>query len=174
MIKDFWVLNTSGLLLYSRNFTELEKPDDLLAGFFTAIRVFIEETTQGEIKSIIMKKKKFSYILGEDIIIVILTDITDNDILIHNFLKNISKKFLSQFDNIIKHFNGDTIQFESFYEILEKEIESSELLVRCKLCNKVIVTEFRIIEHDDEKIYFCCPTCEKVYCDLNDTDKIEN
>jgi len=150
MIKDFWVLNTNGILLYNRNFTELEKPDDLLAG----LKVFIEETAQGEIKNIILKKKKFSYILGEDIIIVILTDITNNDILIHNFLKNISKKFLSQFGNIIKHFNGDTIQFESFYEILEKEIKSSELLVRCKLCTKVIVTEFRIIEYDDEKNLF--------------------
>jgi len=174
MIEDFWVLNTNSLLLYSRNFTELEKPDDLLAGFFTAIRVFIEETTQGEIKSIIMKKKKFSYILGEDIIIVILTDKTDNEILIHNFLKNISKKFLSQYGKIIKHFIGDTIQFENFYEILEKEIESSEFLVRCKSCSKVIVNEFRIIEHDNEKIYFCCPMYEKIYCDLNDTDNIEN
>jgi hypothetical protein len=174
MIKDFWVLNTSGLLLYSRNFTDLEKPDDLLAGFFTAIRVFIEETTQGEIKSIIMKKQKFSYILGEDIIIVILTDKTDNDILIHKFLKIISKKFLAQYSKIIKHFNGDTIQFESFYEILEKEIDSSELLIRCKSCNKVIVNEFRIIEHNNEKNYFCCPMCEKIYCDLNDIDNAEN
>jgi len=42
MIENFWVLNTNGLLLYSRNFTEVEKPDDLLAGFFTAVRVVIE------------------------------------------------------------------------------------------------------------------------------------
>ena len=167
-------MNTNGLLLYSRNFTELEKPDDLLAGFFTAIKIFIEQTTQGEIRSIIMKKKKFSYILGEDIIIIILTDKTDNDILIHNFLKNISKKFISQYSKIIKHFNGDTIQFEKFYELIEKEIESSEFLVRCKSCNKVIVNEFRMMVHDNKKIYFCCPMCEKIYSDLDYIDKVEN
>jgi len=123
--------------------------------------------------SIVMKEKKFNYIVDDDIVVVILTDKTDNDILIHKFLKIINKKFLAQYSKIIKHFNGDTIQFESFYEILEKEIDSSELLIRCKSCNKVIVNEFRIIEHNNEKNYFCCPMCEKIYCDLNDIDNTE-
>jgi len=130
--------------------------------------------TQGDIMSIVMKEKKFNYIVDDDIVVVILTDKTDNDILIHKFLKIINKKFLAQYSKIIKHFNGDTIQFESFYEILEKEIDSSELLIRCKSCNKVIVNEFRIIEHNNEKNYFCCPMCEKIYCDLNDIDNTEN
>ena len=174
MIENFWVLNTNGLLLYSRNFTELEKPDDLLAGFFTAVRVVIEQATQGDIKSIVMKKKKFNYIVDDDIVVVILTDKIDNDIIIQNFLKNIKKKFLSQYGKKIAQYSGDTMQFDSFYEILEREIESSEFLVRCKSCNKIIVNEFKKIEHNNEKIYFCCPMCEKIYCDLNDIDDIEN
>lgn len=173
MIKDFWVLNTDGILLYNRNFTELEKLDNLLAGFFTAIKIFIEQTTQGEIKSIIMEKKKFSYILDENIVMVILTDRTDNDLLINIFLKQICMKFLSKYDKRIKHFSGDTMQFESFHNILEQEVEFLELLIRCKSCDKVIVNEFRTKDYENEKIYFCCSMCEKMYCDLNDTDRSE-
>ncbi len=41
MIENLWILTKEGVLLFSKNFVKLSKPDDLLAGFFTAVDIFI-------------------------------------------------------------------------------------------------------------------------------------
>lgn len=65
MIENLWILiKEGGVLVFSKNYIKLKVTnDDLIAGFLSALDSFVKETTNEEIKSIIMKGRKFSYIV---------------------------------------------------------------------------------------------------------------
>lgn len=65
MIENLWILiKEGGVLVFSKNYIKLKVTnDDLIAGFLSTLDSFVKETTNEEIKSIIMKGRKFSYIV---------------------------------------------------------------------------------------------------------------
>ncbi|KKM43611.1 hypothetical protein LCGC14_1562680 [marine sediment metagenome] len=163
MIENLWILTKGGVLLFSKNYVKLSKPDDLLAGFFTAVDIFIREITKEEIKNISMKDHKFNYIIGDDLIIVISTNEYDNDILIQNLLKEVKIIFLEKYIEELKFFSGDTIRFKNFDEDLGVLIKDLDVSIKCQTCKKIVVGEFRYKNIANHKIYFCCTSCEKYF-----------
>jgi hypothetical protein len=162
MIENLWIIR-DGISIFSKNYMKLKISDDLLAGFLSAIDSFIKETTEGEIKNISLKDSKFTYLVGEKLIIVLNTDERDNDILIQNLLKQIESEFLDEFQDAIKYFKGDTAQFTRFNEKLEKLVEESQISIQCANCRMNIVGEFRFKRVGKKNLYFCCFDCEKAY-----------
>ncbi|KKK59436.1 hypothetical protein LCGC14_3034420, partial [marine sediment metagenome] len=102
MIENLWIIR-KGVLIFSKNYKRLNISDDLLAGFLSAIDSFIKETTKGEIKNISLKDSKFTYLVGENLIIVLNTDERDNDILIQNLLIQIESDFLDEYREAINN-----------------------------------------------------------------------
>ncbi len=162
MIENLWIIR-DGISIFSKNYMRLKISDDLLAGFLSAIDSFIKETTEGEIKNINLKDSKFTYLVGEKLIIVVNTDEQDNDILIQNLLKQIESEFLDEFRDAIKDFTGNTTQFTRFNEKLEKLVEESQISIHCANCRMNIVGEFRFKRVGKKNLYFCCLDCEKAY-----------
>jgi len=163
LIENLWILTKKGVLLFSKNYGKLSKPDDLLAGFFTAVDIFIREVAKEEIKNIIMKDHKFNYIIGDDLIIVINTNEYDNDILIQNLLREVKIIFLENYSEELKLFSGDTIAFENFDKDLGELIKDLDVSIKCQTCKKIVVGEFRYKNMANHKIYFCCTSCEKYF-----------
>jgi hypothetical protein len=163
MIDNLWILTKEGVLLFSKNHVKLSKPDDLLAGFFTAVDIFIREITNEEIKNIIMKDHKFNYIIGDDLIIVISTNKYDNDILIQNLLREVKIIFLEKYSEELKFFSGDTMPFGNFDEDLGELIKDLDVSIKYQTCKKIVVGEFRYKNIANHKIYFCCTSCEKYF-----------
>ncbi|HEA70415.1 hypothetical protein LCGC14_0512510 [marine sediment metagenome] len=160
MIENLWILTKEGILLFSKNFVKLSKPDDIIAGFFTAVDIFIREITKEEIKNISMRDHKFNYIIGDDLIIVISTNEHDNDILIQNLLREVKIIFLEKYSEELKFFSGDIIPFINFDEDLGVLIKDLDVSIKCQICKKIVVGEFRYKNIDNHKIYFCCTSCE--------------
>ncbi len=165
MIENLWILIEGGVLVFSKNFTKLKiTDDDLIAGFLSALDLFVKETTNDEIKSIIMEGRKFSYIVGDGLIIVISTNQLDNDILIQDLLKDIKIKFLEKFKENISNFSGNTAYFSNFdTEELGEILTKSDISIKCMTCKKSILGEFRVRHLDNKKIYLCCPLCEEKF-----------
>ena len=163
MIENLWILTKGGVLLFRKNYVKLSKPDDLLAGFFIAVDIFIREITKEEIKNISMKDHKFNYIIGDDLIIVISTNEYDNDILIQNLLREVKIIFLEKYSEELKFFSGDTIRFKNFDEDLGELIKELDVSIKCQTCKKIVVREFRYKNIANHKIYFCCTSCEKYF-----------
>lgn len=126
----------------------------------SALDSFVKETTNEEIKSIIMEGRKFSYIVGDGLIIVISTNPLDNDVLIQDLLKDIKIKFLEKYKENLRNFSGNIDYFTNFDTELGELLTKSDISIKCRTCKKTIVGEF--LRHlDNKKIYFCCPLCKE-------------
>ncbi|HEC39573.1 hypothetical protein LCGC14_0576630 [marine sediment metagenome] len=168
MIENLWILIKGGILVFSKNYIKLKVTDDnLIAGFLSALGSFVKETTNEEIKSISMEGRKFSYIVGDGLIIVISTNQLDNDILVFELLKDIKSKFLEKYMELIGNFLVDTDNFKNFDTELEEILTKSDISINCRTCKKSILGEFRIKHMDSKKIYFCCPLCEENFLVAN-------
>ena len=165
MIENIWILTKSGILLYSKDYVKLRTEDDLLAGFLSALDSFITETTQQGIKSISMKNKKFNYLISNNynLIIVINSNISDNNTLIHRLLLKISSKFIELYKKYIINFSGMTVIFNDFDPILEEVVSDSEIFAKCDTCKKIILEDLITKEIGEEIFYFCCSRCEKEF-----------
>ena len=163
MIENLWIIK-DGILIFSKNYVRFNISDDLLGGFLTAIDSFVKQTTKGKIKNITLNERKFTYLVSENLIIVLNTDERDNDILIQNLLKQIKSEFLDEFRDAIKYFTGETTQFTRFNEKLEKLVEESRISICCSNCPTMnIVGEFRSKRVGKKNLYFCCLECENDY-----------
>ncbi len=128
MIENLWILIKWGVLVFSKNCIELKVADDnLIAGFLSALGSFVKETTNEEIKSIIMEGRKFCYIVGDGLIIVVSVANQCNDILIQDLLKDIKSKFLEKYKEHIGNFLVDTDNFTNFDTDLEEILTKSDI-----------------------------------------------
>lgn len=174
MIENYWILAKGGILLYCKNYMKLNDTDDnLIASFFSALDSFVKETTHEKIKSIILKGKKFSYIIGDGLIIVISTEEYGNDLLIQNLLKKIKMKFLEKYQEKITNFSGNTAPFQNFDEELGESIIEEDISLHCQTCKKLILGEFRVKQLTNNKVYFCCPLCEEKFAHGKDLEEKE-
>ncbi len=165
MIENLWILiQQGGVLVFSKNYIKLKiNDDDLIAGFLSALDSFVKEATNDEIKSIIMEGRKFSYIVGDGLVIVISTNQSDNDVLIQDLLKDIKIKFFEKFKENISNFSGNTSYFTNFDTELGEILPKSDISITCRTCKKSILGEFRLRYLDDKKIYLCCQLCEEKF-----------
>ncbi len=128
MIENLWILIKWGVLVFSKNCIKLKVADDnLIAGFLSALGSFVKETTNEEIKSIIMEGRKFCYIVEDGLIIVISVANQCNDILIQSLLKDIKNKFLEKYKELIGNFLVDTDNFTNFDTDLEEILTKSDI-----------------------------------------------
>lgn len=160
MIRNFFIMNSHGNILYSHEYSEAYTPD-LLASFISAIHSFMEQSIYtGELDAIEVGGLRFIFNLqhiGTDeskIFFIVLCDRTDNIASIKPKLQKVSLKFLELFYNDIKKFaaTGERSLFEPFKEYeqpifteklieISPEVEGEILGVIDSLYNK---TEFII------------------------------
>ncbi len=171
MIENFWVITKAGILIYSKSYLNLGVCNELLAGFLSAIGSFAQESTKSEIKSILMKDKKFSYTIDANLIFVISTQISDNNILIQDLLCKIKDNFLKKYSKEITNFDGNVDRFKLFDTDFEDIIIDSDISIKCQTCKKIILDEFRTRKIGQNHYYFCCAICYKYFSYYENIDK---
>ncbi|MFX0074408.1 MAG: ADP-ribosylation factor-like protein, partial [Candidatus Hermodarchaeota archaeon] len=97
---------------------------DLLAGFLSAFSGFMKEISQSDIKSTATDEFKYFYTIIENIIIVVCTDLTDEDAVINTKITTIKVKFVEEYGKIIKsgEWSGNRTIFEEFGRELDDVI----------------------------------------------------
>jgi hypothetical protein len=99
MIQYINILTKDGKSLLFRNYGESEVDRDLLAGFLSAFSGFIKEISQSDIKSTSTEEYKYYYTIIDEIIIVVCTDLEDDDSVINPKLNTIRAKFIEKYAN---------------------------------------------------------------------------
>ncbi|MHA1437186.1 MAG: ADP-ribosylation factor-like protein [Promethearchaeota archaeon] len=123
MIQYLNILTKDGKSLVFRNYGDSEIDRDLLAGFLSAFSGFIKEISQSEIKSTSTDEFKYFYTILGSIIIVICSDLRDEDSVINQKINKIRTRFIEKYGNIFedtKNWDGNRTIFEDF----EKEIDN--------------------------------------------------
>ncbi len=121
MIQYLNILTKDGKSLLFRNYGSSDVDRDLLAGFLSAFSGFMKEISQSDIKSTATDEFKYYYTIIEAIIIVVCTDLEDDDAIINSKITTIRVKFIEKFGELLASgkWSGNRAIFTSF----EKEID---------------------------------------------------
>ncbi len=121
VIQYLNILTKDGKSLLFRNYGSSDVDRDLLAGFLSAFSGFMKEISQSDIKSTATDEFKYYYTIIETIIIVVCTDLDDDDATINSKITTIRVKFMEKFGELLTsgQWRGNRAIFTSF----EKEID---------------------------------------------------
>jgi len=127
VIQYINILTKNGKSLIFRNYGETEIDRDLLAGFLSAFSGFIKEISQSDIKSTSTEDYKYYYTIIKNILIVVCTDLEDDDSLTNSKINNIKTKFMEKYNTILKDetWRGNRSIFIEFEEELDNIILES-------------------------------------------------
>ncbi|MHA2390891.1 MAG: ADP-ribosylation factor-like protein [Promethearchaeota archaeon] len=122
MIQYVNILTKDGKSLLFRNYGTTEVDRDLLAGFLSAFSGFMKEISQSDIKSTQTEDFKYFYTIIDPIIIVVASDLEDDDAIVNSKILSIRAKFMEKYAKILmgdKWTGNRTIFFE-----FEKELDN--------------------------------------------------
>ncbi|MFX1388446.1 MAG: Rab family GTPase [Promethearchaeota archaeon] len=115
-------MTKDGKSLLFRNYSDTDVDRDLLAGFLSAFSGFMKEISQSDIKSTQTEDFKYFYTIIEPIIIVLCSDLDEDDGQINSKVLNIRTKFLEKYGKILESgsWGGNRTIFHEF----EKEVDN--------------------------------------------------
>jgi small GTP-binding protein len=124
MIQYINILTRDGKSLVFRNYGSSDVDRDLLAGFLSAFSGFMKEISQSDIKSTATDEFKYFYTIIDDIIIVVCTDLTDDDASVNTKITTIKIKFIKEYGEIITsgEWSGNRSIFTEFGRELDDVI----------------------------------------------------
>lgn len=122
LIQYVNILTRDGKSLLFRNYGRSDVDKDLLTGFLNIFSDFMKEESQNDIKSTSTDELKYFYTIFEDIVIVVCTNLDDNDAEINSKITTIRVKFIEKFGELLKcgHLSVNRSIFSGF----KKEINN--------------------------------------------------
>jgi len=123
IIKDFWVLTDSGIVLFSKMYDQKVNPQ-LFGALMSALNKFAEALTDGGISSfeksdlrfVIMKRRKFLFIGSS------LKKTKENKVI--DELKQISDIFFRIYAEDLINWDSDVSIFSGFGDYIDKSLEN--------------------------------------------------
>ncbi|MBY8991375.1 MAG: GTP-binding protein [Candidatus Lokiarchaeota archaeon] len=122
MIQYINILTKDGKSLLFRNYGTSEVDRDLLAGFLSAFSGFMKEISQSDIKSTQTEDFKYFYTIIDTIIIVVCTDLIDDDSTVNSKILSIRTRFIEQYGKILK--DGSWAGNRTIFYDFEKELDN--------------------------------------------------
>ncbi len=125
LIQYINILTRDGKSLLFRNYGNSDVDRDLLAGFLSAFSGFMKEISQSDIKSTATDEFKYFYTIIDKIIIVVCTDLEDDDAAVNTKITTIRVKFMEKYGGIFK--SGEWSGNRSIFTEFESEIDDVTL-----------------------------------------------
>ncbi|MFX0017217.1 MAG: hypothetical protein ACFFAK_14960 [Promethearchaeota archaeon] len=124
IIKDFWVLTSTGVTLYSRMMNTEKLNPQLFGALMSALNTFAEKLSDGGISNFEMKNMRFVVVRRRDYLFVgtALNKIKEKKVV--EELKVISDKFFELYpSDVLLNWDGDINYFSSFGQFIENSLE---------------------------------------------------
>ncbi len=125
LIQYINILTRDGKSLLFRNYGSSDVDRDLLAGFLSALSGFMKEISKSDIKSTATDEFKYFYTIIDEIIIVVCTDLDDEDAVINTKITSIRVKFIEKYGKLLA--SGEWSGNRSLFTEFEREIDDSIL-----------------------------------------------
>ena len=124
VIQYINILTKDGKSLLFRNYGSSDVDRDLLAGFLSAFTGFMKEISQSDIKSTATDEFKYYYTIIDTIIIVVCTDLEDDDAVVNSKITTIRVKFIDKFGELLSsgRWTGNRAIFTSFLKEIDDTI----------------------------------------------------
>jgi GTPase SAR1 family protein len=121
LIQYINILTRDGKSLLFRNYGNPDVDRDLVAGFLNSFSGFMKDISQSDIKSTATDKFKYSYTIIGKILIVVCTDLEDDDAIINLKITTIRVKFIEEYGEILT--SGEWSRNSSIFTGFEREID---------------------------------------------------
>ena len=131
LIQYINILTKDGKSLLFRNYGTSEVDRDLLAGFLSAFSGFMKEISQSDIKSTQTEDFKYFYTIIDTIIIVVCTDLEDDDATVNSKILSVRARFIDEYGKILE--NGSWAGNRTVFYKFEKELDNL-VLGAIKIC----------------------------------------
>ena len=122
IFKNLWVINSSGLCVYSykANFSEYDLDENLFSGFITALASFTENLNQKNIRFLKLEEDELYFRdLKELIVVTIMNTAGAEQSVIDQMLQFIGEKFLENYSESLK---SPTFDWSTIVEDFTKEM----------------------------------------------------
>ncbi len=121
LIQYINILTRDGKSLLFRNYGSSDVDRDLLAGFLSAFTGFMKEISQSDIKSTATEEFKYYYTIIDAIIIVVCSDLEDEDETINSKITTIRIKFIERFGELLSsgQWTGNRTIFKDFEKVID-------------------------------------------------------
>ena len=124
IIKDFWLLTSTGVTLYSRVMDDAKLNPQLFGALMSALNTFAEKLSNGGISNFEMKNMRFVVVRRRDFLFVgtALNKIKEKKVV--EELKTISDKFFDVYpSDVLLNWDGDINIFSNFGQFIENSLE---------------------------------------------------
>jgi len=125
LIQYINILTKDGKSLLFRNYGSSEVDRDLLAGFLSAFSGFMKEISQSDIKSTATEDFKYFYTIIDKIIIVVCSDLQDDDATINSKILTIRARFIEKYGKTLE--DGSWAGNRAYFTDFEKELDNTIL-----------------------------------------------
>jgi hypothetical protein len=119
-VHAVYIIAKDGRCAYSRPFSDLAPPEDLVSAMLIAMQGFIFEVTNEYFNELTAGPFMFTLEKAGPFTVTIVSTRSDEVI---NSAKYLGLRFIKRFRNLIEHWNGDTEAFESFDEDVNEIFE---------------------------------------------------
>lgn len=122
MILHVNFLTVDGKNIIYREYGSAKVDHDLLAGFLSAFSGFMKEISQSEIKSTVTGNSKYYYSIHKDLIVVVCSDIDDNEHEIAGKVEELLNSFVEKYGSSFKDgkWDGERMKFQDFFSTIDK------------------------------------------------------
>jgi len=125
LIQYINILTRDGKSLLYRNYGSSDVDRDLLAGFLSAFSGFMKEISKSDIKTTATDEFKYFYTIIDEILIVVCSDLEDEDAVINTKITSIKVKFIKEYGELLS--SGEWTGNRSIFTGFEREIDESIL-----------------------------------------------
>jgi len=121
LIQYINILTREGKSLLFRDYGSPDVDRDVLNGFLNMLSGFMKEFSQSDIKSTSTDEFKYFYTIIDEIIIVVCTDLEDDDAAVNTKITTIRVKFIEEFGEILT--SGEWSGNRNLFAGFERELD---------------------------------------------------
>jgi len=122
VLQDIWIVNDSGLALFSRVYDEKINAQ-LFGGFMSALDSFAHEISDSGVDSFDIRNKRFSFLKRNNILFVANSEKKYKENKVHKELNKIIERFFELYEDKLKNWNGEMDIFSGFQKEITESIE---------------------------------------------------
>jgi hypothetical protein len=125
ILKDIWILTSTGVVVYSRVLDERINPQ-LFGALMSALNSFAEQLSDGGISNFEMSNIRFVLVRRRNFLFVGSALNKTKEKKVIDELKAISDKFFELYSpNVLVNWDSDISKFSNFGEFIEKSLEKA-------------------------------------------------
>ena len=128
MIQELMIINQAGIALFYHNFIDVDKTDDQqsLASYFDLICRFTKRSFKESLKILALDSFVFFFYTHRSNYHLVFKCLNQeiNTKLLEDAAESIIESFLTEYNDLLKNFNGEVSHFTSFAKIVQDIIST--------------------------------------------------